>query len=355
MPVPSFDDFDIVVLYEGSDEEMSLEVDPGLEFTYLGMNYEALTSTDFTSTGKNYRAQVTYGDIVKTTTNDPTTSKGGYIAPKAVTLAIAPANSFAKMVEGTTLPELSVKDFIIGANCNNTVLSVDTSKVDLAFSTADHNSAITAPAEGKVPTTGNLYVVAEYLGVKNSVDVSSYIVDAPTTSFDGGALSIKTSDTYEAPAAQYYDDINDVISALSADDLDVTLTIDSKEVAINPANLEVYYSTTQPTVNGAVDELKDVTLLTDKDFDSDYGNNALAVNSTIYIVAEYTVVDEDGNSIIYCTSVPVSLGKAEVTERTLTLGYANTKDGETPLVGTLVEKYTLTSSNEFGIVGIDDL
>ena len=233
MPVPSFDDFDIVVLYKGSDEEKSLEVDPGLEFTYLGMNYEALTSTDFTSTGKNYRAQVTYGDIVKTTTNDPDTSKGGYIAPKTVTLAIAPANSFAKMVEGTTLPELSADDFIIGAYCNNTVVPVDADKVELSFSTKDHINAIAEPSEEKVPgfNTQDLYVIAEYQGVKSSTNVTSYIVEK------GKVVPLSISNIvlekdYEGPARQYYKTLPTVHSGSVA-------TVASFEVAMSDGTTKV--------------------------------------------------------------------------------------------------------------------
>ena len=353
MPVPSFENFDIFVKYVGSNNVYKLEVDPGLEFTYLGMNYEALTSTDFTDTEKNYRAQVTYGDIVATTTNNTTTQKGGYIAPKTVTLAIAVADSFAEMVEKTALPELSADDFIIGAYCNNTVVPVDADKVELSFSTKDHTNAIAEPSEGKVPgvNTLDLYVIAEYQGVKTSVKVNDFITKAPTTKYEGNGLTVSLGASYEQPFVQYYDDINDVINALSADDLTIKLEDGGKPVTIVPANLEVYYSTSAPTVDG--DKL-DVTLLTDKAYDSAYGNSALMTpGSGLYVVAEYTVVDEDGNTTIYYGYTSVSGKKATATTYELALGYG--EGITTPVVGTLVSSYTLTAKNAAGIVSITDL
>ena len=364
MPVPSFDDLLVYVKYAGKDYTGNtagdlLDVDPGIELVYVTSDGAAVTSTDFSDTSKSYRAQATYEGMTVQTTN--ANGGSGAIGPKAVTLAIAPADSFAKMEEGTDLPALSADDFIIVAYCNNTVVPFDESKVELAFSTAA--ATVTAPTDGKVPAyesdtaKEDLYVVAECQGAKGSVDVTSYITEAATTAYNttaNGALTIETTASYEKPAAQYYDDINTVIDALTASDVTVKFTDPAATSAVTVVPTKLYYATSVPSVSA---DKVEATLLSEATKDAVTGYN-LPENKALYIVAEYNAVDKDGNTTIYVaydavadgTTTKLTAGVADKDGAQVVLGYAKTEEGETPLIGATVSSVKFSTRNANGYV-----
>ena len=364
MPVPSFDDLLVYVKYAGKDYTGNaagdlLEVDPGIELVYVTADGAAVTSTDFSDTSKSYRAQATYEGMTVQTTN--ANGGSGAIGPKAVTLAIAPADSFAKMEEGTDLPALSADDFIIVAYCNNTVVPFDESKVELAFSTAA--ATVTAPTDGKVPAyesdtaKEDLYVVAECQGAKGSVDVTSYITEAATTAYNttaNGALTIETTASYEKPVAQYYDDINTVIDALTASDVTVKFTDPAAASAVTVAPTKLYYATSVPSVSA---DKVEATLLSAATKDAVTGYN-LPTNTKLYIVAEYNAVDKDGNTTIYVaydavadgSTTRLTAGVADKDGAQVVIGYADTEEGETPLIGATVSSVKFSTRNANGYV-----
>lgn len=362
MPVPSFDDLLVYVKYAGKDYTGNtagdlLDVDPGIELVYVTAEGAAVTSTDFSDISKSYRAQATYEGMTVQTTN--ANGGSGAIAPKTVSLAIAPADSFAKMEEGTDLPALSADDFIIVAYCNNTVVPFDESKVELAFSTAA--ATVTPPADGKVPTynSQNLYVIAKCQGATGSADVTSYITEAATTSYNitaNGALTIETTASYEKPVAQYYDDINTVIDALTASDVTVKFTDPAATSTVTVAPTKLYYATEEPTTVDATDGV-DVDLLSEVTKNAVTGYN-LPTNTKLYIVAEYNAVDKDGNTTIYVaydevangSTTELTAGVADKDGAQVVLGYANTEEGETPLIGATVSSVKFSTRNANGYV-----
>lgn len=357
LPVPSFDDVTIMVNVIGSKDPISLKAPvDGLRLFYIDnkTNLEINETNIFVptdSTDTEFRVGVEYNGTVVLA------EKGTSVATvQKATLDLNSLKSFDKTayVAGEALPAIDPSDFVATLSYGLTYETISIEDVELGYYTLS-GSTWSEITDGKVPTT-EFYIRGSYCGAE-SVKVDSIAITpepAKTTIFNGSALTIKTSDTYEVPAAQYYDDINDVISALSADDLDVTLTIDTKEVAINPANLEVYYSTTQPTINGAGDELENVTLLTDEKYEDDvYGNTAIYdVYSPLYIVAEYSVTDEDGDTIIYCTSTTAAPAGHALTAGVPTSMSLDLSYGETVVYGASVKTADIIFRNDDGITSI---
>ena len=269
-------------------------------------------------------------------------------------------------MRGEALPEVDSENIIAILKVGEEYQEIeDTSAVVYKYYNASNSSEVT---DGKVPATGTIYIGAVYLGAKTgdsriNVPTAAMIDEASTSYVWPGVSFFKTAETYTAPAKQFYDDINDVISALSVEDLVFTpFTVDEKEITVDPASVEVYYSTTNSDLTGgtavgstgAISGSKlSTTALTDSEYDSDNGNSSLT-GENVYIVAEYPVFDAKTNkTTIYVASVVVDLEEPVVENTELVLSYADTKEDEIPLVGKAV-KFAIKTSNADGLIALVD-
>ena len=366
LPVPSFDDVTIMVNTANSSDPAQLVVEPeGLRLFY----YDTATKLEVNETsfvdGKTLAAGVEYNGA-KTLQNvsDTESKKVVTIETATVELTATKAYDFSGFVRGEALPAVDAENIIATLKVGNEYQEIeDPSAVVYKYYNATSSSEIT---DGKVPAKGAIYIGAEYLGAKpgNSiinVPEKAMIDEASTSYVWPGVSFFKTAETYTAPAKQYYDDINDVISALSVEDLVFTpFSVDGKEITVDPASVEVYYSTTNSDLTGgtavgstsAISGSKlSTTALTDSKYDSDNGNSSLT-GENVYIVAEYPVFDAKTNkTTIYVASVVVDLEEPVVENTELVLSYADTKEDEIPLVGKAV-KFAIKTSNADGLIAL---
>ena len=347
LPAPTFDDVTIMVNTTNSTKEAQLVVEPeDIRLFYvdantgLEVNETSFVDGALLSTGVEYNG-------VMTIQSDATK----LVSVKTATVELKETKDydFSGFVRGEALPEIDAEHIVATLKIDNVYQEIeDTENIVYKYFSAQNSGEIT---DGKVPAAGGVLIGAEYLGAKSGTKITvseSEITDEASTEYVWSGLFFDTADTYVAPAKQYYDDINTVIDALSVDDLVFdTITDGDKTITVDPADVEVYYSTTN--IRPAGEDLLNVTLLTDENYTDANGNKAL-VNDNVYIVAEYPVFDAETNkTTIYVASVNVSLSDPVVTNTELVLSYADTEEDETPLIGKGVN-FTVVTSNDAGIV-----
>ena len=355
LPAPSFDDVTIMVNTANSKVPAQLIDEPeDMRLFYVDSSTGLeVNETSFVD-GTTLIAGVEY-DGVKVLQQK---SEGSYtykISVKTATVELKKTNDydFSGFVRGEALPEIDSDNIIATLKLGDSEYQEieDTSAIVYKYYNADNSSEIT---DGLVPATGGIYIGAEYLGattgsVRVTVPNDSILAKA-STKYVWPGLFFDTAEAYTAPAKQYYDDIDDVISALSVNDL-VFKTIEAgdEEITVDPADVDVYYSTTDVNTTGG--KLSGSTALTDARYTTEYGNNSL-VNNNVYIIAEYPVFDAETNvTTIYVSSKSVNLSEPVVENTELVVSYADTEEGETPLIGKGVA-FTVKTSNADGLVGM---
>ena len=356
MPVPSFEDVQIKVNVPSEKDPQELTIAPSnIRLFYVdkttGLEINETTLNANTSDDTKLTVGVEYNGI-KTIQSSSSTAE---MTVKTATLQIKPLRSFdASYVRGGALPAVSADDFDIilqlGSSDHKYQAVENTDAVEFGYYTKnDGTGEIT---DGLVPESGDLYIGASYMGTTGYYQIAD-IADAATVSYEETGLTVTVPATFAKPAKQYYDDINDVINALSADDLEIELTVDAESVTIDPANLKLYYSTAEAAAPEANEEgLQDAKLLSDSDYvDAKYGNKALVgASAKLYIVAEYPVVDEEGNTTVYFTNTEVTDlldGVADDFEITVVYPECDT------LVAGLDLNYDIRTRNDAGYVAVD--
>ena len=352
LPVPSFDDVTIMVNVIGSENPKQLEAPvDGLRLFYIDnkTNLEINETNIFVptdGTDTEFRVGVEYNGTVVLA------EKGTPVATvQKATLALNSLKSFDKTayVAGEALPAIDPSDFVATLSYGLTYETISIEDVELGYYTLS-GSTWSEITDGKVPTT-EFYIRGSYCGAE-SVKVDSIAITpepAKTTTYVPfpSSVTLSTVDTYNVPAAQYYDDIDAVINALSSAVIKpFTMTIDGETVNVTSDDIDVVYSTTKATVLGG--KLNTVKFLDDSDYDTAYGNKSLVEATNFYIVVTYEVVDKDGNTNIYTGNVTLTPEKDVVSDEiSLELSY-----GETVVYGASVKTADIIFRNDDGITSI---
>ena len=301
LPVPSFDDVTIMVNVIGSAAPIQLKAPvDGLRLFYIDnkTNLEINETNIFVPTtgDTEFRVGVEYNGTVVLA------EKGTPVATvQKATLALDSLKSFDETayVVGEALPVIDPSDFVATLSYGLTYETISIEDVELGYYTLS-GSTWSEITDGKVPS-GEFYIRGSYCGAE-SVKVDSIAITpepAKTTTYVPfpSNVTLSTVDTYNVPAAQYYDDIDAVINALSSAVIKpFTMTIDGETVNVTSDDIDVVYSTTEAKISGG--KLSSVKFLDDSDYDTAYGNKSLVGASNLYIVVTYEVVDKDGNTNI---------------------------------------------------------
>ena len=354
VPAPSWDDVSSIkgILTttaeenKATGEEIPAELLSGIRLFYIdGTTGLEVTNPNFVAAGtSSLKIAAEYNGIVKV---DDTNT----VSVPKTTVTVRSASIFdnSAFIVGSALPALSdyTDDLTVtvkyGDAGSEKYQLADMSEVEFAYYYT-YDSKFVPYTGTTVPDT--LYINATYRGVTGSAYVDALNVKPITaggTTYDYSSLTAELAASFEAPAKQYYDDITDVTDALSARDLVLTLTVDGKNVPVDSKNLKVYYSSAEL---GSSDKFTPGEF-TDNNTEDEYGNDALVSATTIYAIAEYTVINDasNGTSTVYYASAPVTLVDPNPEELELIVNSSS----ENNVIDTEVT-VSLATRNELGYV-----
>ncbi len=323
----NFSDFTITVS-DGTNTE-TLTADPGLELTYVDETGRAIESLlNVTSV------------YVKASAEGCATKTFGPFSVNPVHLNVV-SNSTAKFYKGETLPVLEAGDFDVTYSYGTTTVKtkyVDSADVEFAYST--EQNTVKAPADGVVPETGNLYIIAEYKGLTHSIYVTptdrTYTEVYAPAEQSATVDQVVLSEDYAAPKAQNYTDY------------ETALALDVNDIK----SISYMYTAAE---KDAKPEVKEESSLTDKiavKYTTDTNGTALVAGpdalvglDTIYIEVTYKPVEE--TEIVYYE--PVKLQTAYADWLDVDVQYSDVDENEQPMFGADVE-LTVNAVNADGIV-----
>ena len=181
--------------------------------------------------------------------------------------------------------------------------------------------------------------------------------EAKVTNYDNRISDIlKPASTFNWPVAQYYDDISGVIDGLTSEAIaPFKVTLDGEKVDVNLDNLEVVYTTTKSTVTATTPA--DITALDDEaNYDEELGYTALAGDNPVYIYAEYSLVDKNGDTQVYWGFLNVrdQFEDAEPSKILVDVDYTNVNSADQPMVNSPVEVAVYTANETGKIKKLDD-
>lgn len=313
VPVPSFDDFDITVKYEGSDEAVKLTENPGFAFEYLDANGLPLDVADFTK-GGTVTVKVTYGTIEKTAD----------CTPSDFTLTIRKsASNDNTFVVGQPLEEPSMDDYVVEIKIGEktTRLSADDPNLELVYFDGKDEYLGTI-----VPATLNIYPT--YYGLRGT---TNYYIDLkPDSTVTPVSITAELAadlSSISVPAKQYYKTLpNDTLAESMIDSDSVVIMGSDGQKITGTASYKFSLTNDKFTAlnEGATE-------------DTTTGYDVLLDRDEIYIEVSYT--DSAENTV--AVYVPVALAEPAVKSVTLNMDYA-AKKGTSPLYKSDIN-WTVTS------------
>ena len=358
VPTPSFKDVKLTANFANGTQGV-VKTNPGesIRLFYVDpVTNEEITDSDFrayTDKGLLVGVEFNDADTIQTKTEGKTISV--VEARTKVSLAYGEKLDYTPYVIGTEIADIEIDPSIFKVQLayGDTTENISVEDVELRHVKSDL-SAINAT--DTVTASQSLYIVADYLGVTTRYSANAVLVDtdefeeAKVTNYDNRISDIlKPASTFNWPVAQYYDDISGVIEGLTSEAIaPFKVTLDGEKVDVNLDNLEVVYTTTKSTVTATTPA--DITALDDEaNYDEKLGYTALAGDNPVYIYAEYSLVDKNGDTQVYWGFLNVrdQFEDAEPSKILVDVDYTNVNSADQPMVNSPVEVAVYTA-NETG-------
>lgn len=365
VPAPSFKDVKLTANFANGTQGV-VKTNPGesIRLFYVDpVTNEEITDSDFrafTDKGLLVGVEFNDADTIQTKTEGNTISV--VEARTKVSLAYGEKLDYTPYVIGTEIADIEIDPSIFKVQLayGDTTENISVEDVELRHVKSDL-SAINAT--DTVTASQNLYIVADYLGVTTRYSANAVLVDtnefeeAKVTNYDNRISDIlKPASTFNWPVAQYYDDISGVIEGLTSEAIaPFKVTLDGEKVDVNLDNLEVVYTTTKSTVTATTPA--DITALDDEaNYDEELGYTALAGDNPVYIYAEYSLVDKNGDTQVYWGFLNVrdQFEDAEPSKILVDVDYTNVNSADQPMVNSPVEVAVYTANETGKIKKLDD-
>ena len=365
VPAPSFKDVELTANFANGTQGV-VKTNPGesIRLFYVDpVTNEEITDSDFrayTDKGLLVGVEFNDADTIQTKTEGNTISV--VEARTKVSLAYGEKLDYTPYVIGTKIADIEIDPSIFKVQLayGDTTENISVKDVELRHVKSDL-SAINAT--DTVTASQSLYIVADYLGVTTRYSANAVLVDtdefeeAKVTNYDNRISDIlKPASTFNWPVAQYYDDISGVIEGLTSEAIaPFKVTLDGEKVDVNLDNLEVVYTTTKSTVTATTPA--DITALDDEaNYDEKLGYTALAGDNPVYIYAEYSLVDKNGDTQVYWGFLNVrdQFEDAEPSKILVDVDYPNVNAADQPMVNSPVEVAVYTANESGKIEKLDD-